>query len=604
MRRILPGMAAITIRPITLSLAVVLGIGGVLAGDVPARASDLVITGFVTDAVTGALLPGVCVARDMAGSQCFEVTSSGGSFVMDAGSLGATPGQTWDLYFLKTGYLTAYSDKFVVSGPVRFNQVLAPASQGPLCPDQRSDAPTRTVYLPNITKSLGGPAGWQTPFIVQNTGQQGTTLEVSFYRFLNGGCARRRVVTALAPATSFADIPNNDNDLPSDTQFAVVVRSFGAPVVSVVNGHAGAGVVTEVFSYVGTAVGANKVFLPNITRRYFGYVTPFIIQNLGSAEAGVTASFIGFDGSPGPAIVRQIPVGGSKFIDPNSEPGLVDGRQYSVTVTSAQPVSVVVNTHNDAFGGSYHCCPPTIGDPVAYSTNGIPAGAPRVYGPYAAKNAPGGHVSTIVVQNMSANNISPRLDFAPLGGTGPTQSFTSPSPIAPGASWAFDPRSVLGTTTPCTASSATCLGEGEYSFVADSGDATASIGVAVNVISPTTAAGYTGIAAPATKVFAPNVTRVLGGPPGGWTTPILLQSVTATGATLEWRRFSDGQLVVTQTVQIPSGHAVRVDPREVAGLSDNTQYSVVMIGTGGTLAAVVRVSAIEGDAALYEAFAE
>ena len=29
-----------------------------------------------------------------------------------------------------------------------------------------------------------------------------------------------------------------------------------------------------------------------------------------------------------------------------------------------------------------------------------------------------------------------------------------------------------------------------------------------------------------------------------------------------------------------------------------------MTGTGGTIAAVVRVSAIEGDAAFYEAFAE
>jgi len=592
-----------TIRPVALSLAVLLGIGGLLAREVPARASELTITGFVTDALTRARIHGVCVARDVTGS-CLGITDIGGYFSLDIGDLGASPGQTWDLYFVRSGYETAYSERFVVSGPVRFNQVLMPAGQGPLCPAQRSDAPTRTVYLANVTKTLGGQAGWQTPFIVQNTGTQATTLEVSFYRFLNGACARRRVVTALAPSTSFADIPNNDNDLPGDTQFGVVVRSFGAPVVSVVNGHAGAGVVTEVFSYVGTAVGANKVFLPNITRRFFGYVTPFIIQNLGSAEATVTASFIGFDGSPGPAIVRQIPVGGSKFVDPNSEPGLIDGRQYSVTVTSAQAVSVVVNTHNDAFGGSYHCCPPTVGDPVAYSTNGIAAGGPRVYGPYAAKNAPGGHVSTIVVQNTSAQTTTPRLDFAPLGGTGPTQPFTSPSPIAPGASWAFDPRFVLGTTTPCTASSATCLGDGEYSFVADSGDATASIGVAVNVISPSTAAGYTAIAVPATKVFAPNVTRMLGGPPGGWTTPILLQSVSATGATLEWRRFSDGQLVLTQTVQIPSGHAIRIDPREVAGLSDNTQYSVVMTGTGGTIAAVVRMSQIEGDAAFYEGFPE
>ena len=55
---------------------------------------------------------------------------------------------------------------------------------------------------------------------------------------------------------------------------------------------------------------------------------------------------------------------------------------------------------------------------------------------------------------------------------------------------------------------------------------------------------------------------------------------------------------------ITSGRALRIDRREVPGLSDNTQYSVVMIGTGGTIVAVILVSAIEGDAAFYEAFAE
>ena len=29
---------------------------------------------------------------------------------------------------------------------------------------------TTTIYLPNIVKMLGGPDGWNTPFIVQNVG--------------------------------------------------------------------------------------------------------------------------------------------------------------------------------------------------------------------------------------------------------------------------------------------------------------------------------------------------------------------------------------------------------------------------------------------------
>jgi hypothetical protein len=129
--------------------------------------------------------------------------------------------------------------------------------------------------------------------------------------------------------------------------------------------------------------------------------------------------------------------------------------------------------------------------------------------------------------------------------------------------------------------------------------------VAVNVISPSTAGGYTGLSAPAGTLFAPNVTPVLGGPPGGWTGKIFIQSVSATGATVEWRRFSDGQLVLTHLVEIPAGTAVRIDPREIPGpLSDNTQYSVRITGTGGTVVAIVGQSEIFGDDSFYEALAE
>jgi hypothetical protein len=80
--------------------------------------------------------------------------------------------------------------------------------------------------------------------------------------------------------------------------------------------------------------------------------------------------------------------------------------------------------------------------------------------------------------------------------------------------------------------------------------------------------------------------------------------VSATGATVEWRRFNDGALVTTQTVTIPVGAGVRIDPRNVAGVSDNTQYAVTVNGIGGTLTAVVTELNFEGgDGAMaYEGF--
>ncbi|HYK98636.1 MAG TPA: hypothetical protein VEU77_09645, partial [Candidatus Acidoferrales bacterium] len=59
--------------------------------------------------------------------------------------------------------------------------------------------PTRTIYLPNITKTLGGPTGWVTPFIVQNVGVAPTDLEVSFFRFSDGALVTCRRISALQP---------------------------------------------------------------------------------------------------------------------------------------------------------------------------------------------------------------------------------------------------------------------------------------------------------------------------------------------------------------------------------------------------------------------
>ena len=557
------------------------------------------IRGFVTDGATGEPLADVCVTVGPP-IRCSTYTDASGFYIVDLAKVGNPDGLTWDMYFLKQpDYQTAYSDRFVVDGPVTFNQPLMPIGRPAPCIPVVPGTPSTTVYLPNVTKTLGGADGWQTPFIVQNTGSVATQLEITFFRFLNGQCVARRIVNGILPGTSFADVPNADPDLPGDTQFAVIVRSFGAPVVAVVNEHAGSGARAEALAYTGVTRGSSSVFLPNITRRFNGFVTPFIIQNLGADTTTASARFVSFDGSaPTVTVARTILAGKSKFVDPNSELGLVDGKQYAVTVTSAQPIAVVVNTHNDAA---------SVAAPVAYSANGITSGAAEVYGAYAAKNVAGiGRVSTIVVQNLGAAETTPSLVFLPLGRTGAPQLFVSPMPVAPGGAWAFDPRFTLGTSTPCSAPGPTCLGDGEYSFIARAGSSDGRVAAVVNVLSPATAMGYSAAAEPAAKYFLPNVTRTLCAcaVPSfdkGWTTPILVQGVTASSAELKWYRFSDGQLVLTQRIELPSHSALRVDPRLVAGLSDDTQYSVTVEGVGGTLNAIVLELAPGADNAMaYE----
>jgi len=459
-----------------------------------------------------------------------------------------------------------------------------------------SGTATSSAFLPNITKNLGGVFGWVTPFIVQNVGTASTNLQVSFYRFSDGSLVTCRKITGLGPGASFADIPTNDSDLPVEPQFSGVVRSFGAPIVAVVNEHSGVLERAEALSYNGFASGSTTVSLPNIVRRFFGYHTPFIIQNLGTGPTVATATFVGRGTEPGATITRTIAAGQSQFIEPNIESSLVDGGAYAVTVRADQPLAVVVNTHNDDFG---------VAHPVAYATDGITGGFGTVYGAYAAKNANDygrtGTMATIVVQNLGTGATTPTLEFTPLGG-GATTTFTGPSTGA-GAAWAFDPRyvnGVAGTTLCGTGAAPGCLADGEFTFKAS---ASGTIAAAVNVISPNSAMGYTATGSPAAKYFLPNVTRTLGGS-DGWTTPILLQSVTATGASVEWRRFADGALITTQNLTFTPGSGTRIDPLAVSSLTNDTQYAVTVNAIGGIVVAIVEEHASGGEnSMIYEGFA-
>jgi len=499
------------------------------------------------------------------------------------------------LHFEKApAYLQANASTIVNSDtPVTVDVAMTPTGIPDGCSPASSATATRTLYLPNVTKTLGGPQGFQTPFIVQNTGSASTALELSFYRFSDGSCIARRNVELLAPGASYADVPNNDQDLPDNTQFSVTVRSFGADAVSVVNQHKGS---IEADAYSGAASGANTVYLPNVVRRFYGFHSPAIIQNLGQAPTVVTATYVSFDGSaPTKSFTRTISPGQSQFIEPNSDdpnlgaPGLVDGKQYAVTLTSPQPISVVLNTHNDD---------PGVALPVFYSANGISTGAATVYGAYAAKYANGNRVSTIVVENVGAGPVTPSLTFTPFGG-GATQTFTAPAAIGTGASWAFDPRytngvASLDTTTLCTGASATCLGSGEFSFVANANGG--SIAAVVNVIGPDSAMGYSASPTPANNYFLPNVLASY----GGWTTPIYLQSVNASSATLTWTPFTGGASV-TQSVTLTPGQTTRIDPN--ASVPQGKQYAVTVAG-GGTLAAIVMELHIAGgdNAMIYGGF--
>jgi len=554
------------------------------------------VQGHVTDAVTGLPITNACVwfgpvhiVRTDPLTNCVFTDSQGfysHSWINGPSTIPLTFEKD-PTYLQKTINTVVNQDTpVIVDAPLDRNPG-APPPGG--CQAVTAGTPTQTLYLPNVTKTLGGAQGFQTPFIVQNTGASSTNLEVTFFKFSDGSCVTRRNVPNLSPGASFADVPNNDTDLPDDSQFSVTVRSFGNTVVSVVNQHKGT---IEADAYSAAATGATTVYLPNVVRRFFGFHSPAIIQNLGSVPTVVSARYQSFDGSaPTMTFTRSIAPGQSQFIEPNSDdpnlgaPGLVDGKQYSVTVTSAQPVSVVLNTHNDD---------PGVALPVFYSANGIATGAATAYGAYAVKNANGNRVSTIVVQNLAAGPLTPSLTFTPLTSGGATQTFTAPAPIAAGSAWAFDPRFINGVATTdqtklCTVAAANCLGNGEYSFTAQGNGG--NIAAMVNVIGPDSAMGYTASPTPATTYNLPNVLASY----GGWTTPIYLQSVGASSATLTWKPFLGGT-ATTQTVALVPGVAVKIDPN--SSVPQGAQYAVSVAANGNIAAIVMELNISGGDNAM------
>ncbi|MDQ2912609.1 MAG: hypothetical protein M3T56_05070 [Chloroflexota bacterium] len=484
-----------------------------------------------------------------------------------------------------------------------------------VCVPPWASAAASTVYLPNITRRLGGPDGFYTPFIIQNAGTVATEIEVTFYMFKDGACAEQYRVPNLAPGAAHSNNPNDEVRnpwLPNDAQFSVVVRSFAAPIVGVVNEHQGAGDRAEALSYNGFNAGAKTVYLPNITRKFFGlYDTPFIIQNLSGLPASVTATFRPFDGI-GPTIVipRSIEPLRAKPIDPDSDdpllgaPGLADNKQYAVTVTSDQDIGVVVNTQADKAG---------IEHPLAFATNGITTGGEALYGPYAIKTVgePGAN-SSIIVQNLGAAAASPKITFTPLlNHPGGANTYTFPA-IQPGSSKAFDPRfsfSTQGTTNVvCGTGNADCLANGTYSFKIEAPGG--KIAAQVNSSTAISGTGYSTSASPATKLYAPNVPKGLCFCPvpnltAGWTGTIYLQPVTATSATLRWYTVPDGALAYTETVPLDNPTSGRiVNGWFKNALPPDRQYSVVIEATGGTIAAIVSQYAPGADnTAIYETFA-
>ena len=291
---------------------------------------------------------------------------------------------------------------------------------------------TSTVYLPNITRNLGGADGWNTPFYVQNTGLTATSATVSFYTFAEGALATKIEKVDLQPGRARAFVPSKIDGLTDDTQYAVVVQGpAGSQLYAVVNEISGG----MAMSYEGLLSGAEVISLPNVLKYLGGtdhWVTPFIVQNLGASASTVTIEFYSFDTGALVTTYTGAPLqpGRSLPMDVRFTPATLPAGSYSV----------VVRGQKDArLGAVVNEVDPTAGMAMSYIGIGLSQALPSAYVPFLEKNAgTAGWVSPIIAQNLGTASTDVTLTLFDANGDIASQKvFTA---VKPGAAAIYDPR--------------------------------------------------------------------------------------------------------------------------------------------------------------------
>ncbi|HEV2012144.1 MAG TPA: hypothetical protein VGS17_14095, partial [Candidatus Limnocylindria bacterium] len=433
------------------------------------------------------------------------------------------------------------------------------------------------VYLPNVTKTLGGPIGWTTPVSIQNTGSSPSTADVSLYRFSNGSLVTTITTPSLTAGQAWTLDPLAYASLPDDTQFSAVVRPANGQAAAVVLEGSGA----SWMSYSGTTSGGPTVYLPNVLRRLGGpdgWSTPFVVQNVGAAATTASVLFYRFsDGGLAARIdnVALEPGRGKPFL-PWAIDGLADGGSYAVVLKGPADAQLwaIVNEHQGAQAMSYE---------------GLLVGGERVYLPNVTKylGGPDGWSTPFVVQNLGAAQTTFALAFYAFD-TGALALRSGPIALDPGRSYAADVRFMPP-----------ALAAGQYGVVVE-GAVGAKLGAVVNEmdLGGARSMSYVGASTGQPSAYLPSVRKSVGMP--GWVSPIIAQNLGPAASDLTVTLFNVAGAVATQRryPQIAAGAAVVYDPRFDPALAPGT-YSAVIQGAGAVAAVTNHTAvALQGDYAL------
>lgn len=195
------------------------------------------------------------------------------------------------------------------------------------------------AYLPNITKNY---CNWTTDLAIQNIGQKEAIIQVHFLD-KKGQPVLVKTYDDLKPNASIRLEPENEDSLSEGFQGSAVIYSNQAIASAVFENSP-----QTAMAYEGiNPKKANRVaFLPYITRNHNGWTSPFVIQNLGQAEANIDVCFFkeGATSLTYKKRIEKLPVGSSTSLNPSNIPELEEF-EGSVVLRSNQEISAVVNNH-------------------------------------------------------------------------------------------------------------------------------------------------------------------------------------------------------------------------------------------------------------------
>jgi len=187
-----------------------------------------------------------------------------------------------------------------------------------------------TFYVPALYKAY---YGWNAAMSIQNVSAAAAAVTVTY----SGGFTKNYTIQ---PNSAVAIYIPAEASLPNGLMSATVTSDQDVAVsVNISNSY------NRASTYNGVDTATTTVFAPNVMKRYYKYSSAVTCQNLGDVAATVTISYAG---QPGATETSDpiAPKANVQFYLP-AKAAVPDGYNGSATITSAQPITCVINSNMD-----------------------------------------------------------------------------------------------------------------------------------------------------------------------------------------------------------------------------------------------------------------